>query len=62
MDKSLPLNNSLTPLIAGSFNDWRYEKMQEVVKFCEENDIEKPNFLKECISEGLITQKSLGKD
>ena len=33
-DKSLPMNDSLTPLMAGSFNNWHYEKMQEVVKFC----------------------------
>ena len=37
-DKSLPMNDSETPLICGSFNDWHYEKMQEVVKFCSDYD------------------------
>lgn len=57
MDESLPMNNSLTPLMAGTFNDWRFEKMQEVVKFCENNDYEPPNFMRECVNEGLIPSR-----
>ena len=62
-DKSLPMNNSYTPLIAGTFNDWHFEKMQEVVKFCQNSDYEPPNFLQECVNEGLINGKavSIGK-
>ena len=60
-DESLPTNASLTPLIAGSFNDWHYEKMQEVVPFCMDNDLNPPDFLKECVAEGNIKSKNLEK-
>ena len=56
-DKSLPTNDSETPLICGSFNDWRYEKMQEVVKFCSDFDYQRPDFIKICVDEGLIKEK-----
>lgn len=48
-DESLAFNASHTPLIAGSFNDWHYERTKEVVPFCMDKDPSPPDFLKRCI-------------
>ena len=49
-------NSSDTPLIAADFNGWHYEEMQEVVSYCMENDLNKPDFVKQCVTDGLIKE------
>ena len=48
------MNMSCTPLIASTFNDWRYEKMMDVVDFCLKGDINPPPFLQDLIDDGYI--------
>ena len=48
------MNDSDTPHITADFNGWRYEKMQEVVPYCQENDLSPPNFVALCKKDGLI--------
>ena len=45
LDEALPLNASQTPVLASSFNEWRYEYMHEVTSFCMERDINPPDFI-----------------
>ena len=59
MDEDLPQNRSETPLIAGDFNNWKYEPMQEVVKFCMDNDYLQPDFVKKCMKEDKIWSKNV---
>ena len=60
-DDSLPMNMSKTPMIASGFNDWRYEKMFEVVEFCMTKDLNPPNFFQECLDNDLINGKDEAK-
>lgn len=49
------------PRIASDFNNWQYEQMHEVVSFCTENDLNKPNFFKQCLEDGIITTEEESK-
>ena len=60
-DDSLAMNAGATPTIAATFNGWHYQRMQNVVTFCMENDLNPPDFVQECISDGLIKLNRSGK-
>ena len=53
-DEFLPMNASSTPLFAADFNNWKYEKMHDVVRFCMQKDLDPPNFVQMCINEEKI--------
>mmetsp|Transcript_18014 Transcript_18014/g.24153 ORF Transcript_18014/g.24153 Transcript_18014/m.24153 type:complete len:81 (+) Transcript_18014:570-812(+) len=61
MDDTLGFNASTTPMIASSFNGWKYRYMQDVVKFVMANDLSPPNFEEECVADGLIKPSRNGK-
>ena len=46
----------------GPFTDWQPKKMRKLTKFCEENDPNKPDFIKDCAKEGLVRVSCVGND
>jgi len=60
-DVDLHTNVSNTPMIASDFTDWRYQPMQEVVRFCTDRDLSPPNFEELCVNAGLLNASSAGR-
>lgn len=44
------------PHFASEGTNWRFEKMHEILSFCEENDTNRPNFLHVAIRQGLLSE------
>ena len=42
------------PYIHGAFSNWKPKPMRDVVEFCKKHDQNKPDFVQECIVEGLV--------
>lgn len=49
-----PSHSSGIPYIHGAFSNWKPKAMKDVVEYCMKHDISKPDFIKECINEGLV--------
>ena len=45
------------PKIASQFTDWKYKTMRNVVKFCQENDHHKPNFMESLVNDKIIRKE-----
>ena len=48
-----PLQNEI-PRIRASFSNWEPKTMRDVVKFCQNNDPNPPDFVKDCVYDGLV--------
>ena len=57
-DELLESNDSRTPYVAGSFNDFRYEKMSDAIDFCCLRDINAPDFMTQLVHEGHIRSEN----
>ena len=51
----MPGHHDGAPYINGAFTNWQPVRMKQVIPFCIDNDPLKPDFVQECINEGLIS-------